>query len=448
MTRRIPWLVVGALCLPRLAVAQQVPEPPEAKKAPEGRKLLAGLKVSVYANVLPFTEYIKSENATPPGFTGGADQVPLEDYTGFDAKPRFRMTPGTSNIGFRGTWALFDQLALTWQIESGVPIDGTGPPNTIASRNSHIGFTGDWGTLIFGNWDTPWKTATLVTINPIRGGFVPDYTSILGTPGFGVSALNSTSVFLGSISNAAFYRREPNSFQYWSPTLAGFSLRLDYALNEGRPSQADVVGGRVPNPYLLSGYVGFDGGGLRVRYAYELHEDYFGMSQLGGSVPAPSDEVTSSTDQGHQGTLQYVLTISPKLRTRLVGTAEILNYKASDTTPDAINEYSRPAFYALLEQSFFGHRVWAAYGHNFAGECRRVGGGACSTTGLSARLMTLGYMFELNEDLNLHLVGYRLYNDASSRHSTYVILEPDAPGADLTAVGLGMFYAFDVGLYP
>jgi hypothetical protein len=131
----------------------------------------------------------------------------------------------------------------------------------------------------------------------------------------------------------------------------------------------------------------------------------------------------------------------------VVGTAEILTYKVEDTTPDAITEYSRPAFYALLEQSFFGHRVWGAYGHAFPGECRRVGGGACTTRGLQARLVTLGYMFELNEDLNVHLVGYRIYNDVSSRHSTYIPLE-EAPGADLTGIGFGFFYSFDLSLVP
>src|SRR5438105_92446 len=90
----------------------------------------------------------------------------------------------------------------------GVPAtagDGNGP-NTWASRNSHIGFTGGWGTLIWGIWDTPWKWATLVTINPIKGSFAPDYTAILSTPGFGVPAVNTTSLLQGGVTNAAFYR--------------------------------------------------------------------------------------------------------------------------------------------------------------------------------------------------------------------------------------------------
>jgi len=406
-----------------------------------------GLTVEAYGALIPFAEYIRSDGATAPGFVGGASQVDFDAYTGFNAKPRFRMTSGTSDIGFRGTFEFSPQLKLTWQVESLVPVDGNGPSSyTFASRNTHIGFTGGWGTLVFGNWDTPWKWATLVTINPMPGAFAGDYTSIISTPGFGVAAINSTSLLQGSISNAAFYRRAPNSFQYWSPNVAGFTVRLMAAFNEERSNPEETLGPGT-NPYLLSGYLGFDGGGLRVRYAAEIHKDYFGMSQLGGTTPAPSDTVTSSTDVGHQLTVQYALTVSPAFRTRLVGTGELLTYQQQDSTVDAINRYSRFAFYALLEQKLFSHRVWAAYGQDLPGECRRVGGNPCTTIGLGARLATLGYLYTLNDNTMIFLTGYRIFNDASANHSTFPILQPDAPGADITAFGLGIFYSFAVSYH-
>ena len=70
------------------------------------------------------------------------------------------------------------------------------------------------------------------------------------------------------------------------------------------------------------------------------------------------------------------------MRTRLVATGEYLSYSSNDPVTDAFDRYSRPAFYALLEQTVFGHRVWAAYGQDFEGKCHRVGGNPCSTTGL------------------------------------------------------------------
>jgi hypothetical protein len=178
-----------------------------------------------------------------------------------------------------------------------------------------------------------------------------------------------------------------------------------------------------------------------------MHHDYFGMSQLGGTRQG-APEVTAALDQGHQATVQYTLTVTPKIRTRLVATGEYLSYTVEDSTPDAITEYARPAFYALLEQTLHRHHVWVAYGQDFEGECRRASGGPCTTTGLGAKLGTLGYMFDLDDNLNVHLVGYQLFNDVSSRHSTFPPLETESPGLDITGIGLGVFYAFDVGLHP
>ena len=130
----------------------------------------SALKVEFYGALLPFLERVSTSGATPPGFTGGASQVQDSYYTGVNQPARFRMTSGTSGVGFRGTLDLLENLKVTWQVESAVPIDGNGP-NTWASRNSHLGFTGGWGTLIWGIWDTPWKWAHVTTINPIRAGY-------------------------------------------------------------------------------------------------------------------------------------------------------------------------------------------------------------------------------------------------------------------------------------
>jgi predicted porin len=414
--------------------------PPAAADAPR-------IDLEVYGSLLPFLEYVGTSGATEAGYVGSATQVPAAAYTGIDDPGRLRMTAGTSNIGFRGGLDIVDNLRLIWQVENAVPIDGNGPPNTFASRNSHIGFTGGWGTLFYGIWDTPWKVATLLTVNPIRGGYVADNVGIISTPGFGVGALNTAQGFAaGSASNAAFYRREANSIQYWSPPLAGFTARLAYVINEGRNTGSAMTMAPATNPYLFSGSLGWDGAGLRIRYAYELHHDYFGMSQLGGTAPAPSPAVTSSTDMGHQLTAQYTLAVTPDIRTRIVATGELLSYENKDSTADAVDQFSRPAFYGLIEQSLYKHHIWAAYGQALEGKCERVGGADCSTSGLGAKLATLGYLYAITEATNVHVIGYRIFNDVSARYVTFPPLSPNAPGADTTGIGLGVIHVFNVGL--
>ena len=185
---------------------------------------------------------------------------------------------------------------------------------------------------------------------------------------------------------------------------------------------------------------------MRVRYAFELHHDYFGMAALGGAAPQPSHTVTTSNDMGHEVVAQYVIPETPELKTRIVATGEYLQYKSTDSTAGDINQFSRPAFYALIEQSIFKHHVWAAYGQAFEGSCGRVGGGDCSTAHLGAQYATLGYLFAFTEKTNIHLIGYRVFNDASARYATFPALSPIAPGADQMGIGLGVIHAFNVGV--
>jgi predicted porin len=420
-------LIAGALLTPAVAAA----EDPD---------------LEIYGTLVPFLEYVSTSGATKAGHTGGADQVPATAYTGpAHNRPRLRMVANTSNIGFRGGLPIVDRhLKLIWQIENAVPIDGNGPPNTFASRNSHIGFAGDWGSLIFGIWETPYKYALATAVGPLKAGYVADYTPIISTPGFASPALNTASGFsAGSPSNAAFHRREANSIQYWSPNVAGFTARLHYTINEDRNSGGPAAPGT--NPWLFSGMLGWEGFGLRVRYAYDLHHDYFGMGSLGGS-PQPSQTVTSSNDMGHVGLISYRFELNPDFATRLVGVGEFLKYKSNDRTTSAIDGYSRPAFYGLLEQSIFRNHVWLAYGQALPGACTRVGGGACSTKDLGAKYATLGYLFAFTETTNVHLIAYRIFNDASARYETFPPLSPIAPGADQMGVGLGILHSFSVGI--
>ena len=70
------------------------------KSAPQ---LPSGFRLEVYGALLPFLDHVSTGGATAPGFTGGASQVQDSLYTGINAPARFRMTAGTSAIGFRGT---------------------------------------------------------------------------------------------------------------------------------------------------------------------------------------------------------------------------------------------------------------------------------------------------------------------------------------------------------
>jgi predicted porin len=392
----------------------------------------------IYGTLVPFLEYAQAAGATAQGTMGGASQVGPALVSGAGLLPRFRMDVGTSNLGFRGGVDLTDDLQAVWQIESGIPVDGGVVANTLASRNTSIGLKGSWGTLFYGSWDTPFKWLTSTTVNPIRSGFISDYNAVLGSPGFNIASVTTQAGRAGAGADAAWERRVGNSLQYWTPNLSGFSARLQYSFDEGKTTRTPTAPSIEPS--LLSGSLAYDNGPFRIRYAFDLHIDYFGMSQIGGS---PGDTLTnhSSTDLGNRLLVQYTHA-SPGYDTRIVAVGESLSFKNDDTTANAVSEHSRLAAYALIDQAVGKSHVWAAFGASGAGSCSIVGGAACSTDGLDATLGALGYLYRFSKDTDIYAVFYRITNGASAAHVTSPALGTMGVGADVTSFGIGMLHSF------
>jgi predicted porin len=78
---------------------------------------------------------------------------------GVNALSRNRVSANSSNFGFRGTEDLGGGLKAFFQLEMGsVAIDVGG--GNLAGRNSAVGLQGSAGTVLLGNWDTPYKSST------------------------------------------------------------------------------------------------------------------------------------------------------------------------------------------------------------------------------------------------------------------------------------------------
>lgn len=425
--------------------------------------------VEFYGTLLPFFESVGASGATNPiGFQSNTSLLGASGHSGIDHERRFRMTSGTSHIGFRGHFPIAgDTLKLIWQVESPTPIDGEGPSNW-AARNSHVGFSGFWGSLVYGNWDTPMRWASVTSVNPIKGGYTGDLTAIIGTPGHSVPAWNSDQLFRAAYqineNPTGFFRHEANTVQYWSPTVAGFSLRAMYAANEHR-----VVGNATEqpmNPFIVSGSLGYDYEWLRIRYAVELHKDYFGTAVVGGAGPELDPipggfQPRTSTDVGHLGLIALRINRDTDHETRLVALGDYLTYQ-TDVGPGIVgivNEFSRPAVYVLAQQSFGNHDLWLSYGEAFEGSCAYVGGQECTTGGLGAKYPSAGYMYTFLESAGIYALGYYVINDVSARYTSFPMLEAEtttidglpnrgavSAGSDTFGFGVGFVYSFDVKL--
>lgn len=399
--------------------------------------------VEIYGTIVPFFESVKTTGATPSNFAF-ADRpnvVPNSSYTGVNDPSRNRITVGTTNLGFRGTEQLTPTLKAVWQLESGFQIDqNTGPG--LGARNSKVGLQGGWGEFFLGQWDTPYKNISL-PINSLRAGYVFDYTPIMGNPGLGVPVTTTQFTRIGAKPDAAFDKRVGNSVQYWSPKWGGVSFRAGYSVDEGKGPVSTGAGAPIVSPTIASAAIQYDLGQLSLRYAYEQHDDYFGLSQLGsGASAAGTPTNKSSRDRGHRIVALYRIG-----NTRLTGTIEQLDYKndPQDATPGSVNAYKRNAWYLVVEQRFGSGNssIWGSYGRAADGSCSRVSGLTCSTRNMGANYFTAGYIYRFSKRTEVFAAYYRLNNKESGTYATQPVVGASiAAGADTVGMGVGMIHFF------
>ena len=212
--------------------------------------------------------------------------------TGADVPSRNRVTDNASLLGVRGTEDLGGGLKAIFQLERGFKPDQN--DTTFAARNSGVGLTGNWGTVIMGRWDTPYKVTT-IAVDP-----------------YGDLTLGGISAALqGQGANSAFQefdRRDQNVVQYWSPTWAGFAFRASYSANEGKTTTL--------NPRSNGASLTWTGGPVYVGYAYhELYDQAFGSV----AVPAAPQKQTANALFGTIafGPLQFGAAYEKNMRTNL-----------------------------------------------------------------------------------------------------------------------------------
>ena len=392
--------------------------------------------VEMYGTAMPFFDDAKTTGATTAVPGNKPTMLANGAYTGVNDPQRTRITVGTSNWGFRGYEQLNPDLKLVWQLENAFQIDqNTGPG--ISGRNSKVGFASNtWGEINMGQWDTPYKFINLA-INPLRAGYVFDYTPIMGNPGMGVPATTTQATRTGAKPDAAFDKRVGNVVQYWSPRWAGVSFRVAYQADEGTTVAA--TGGPFIHPDIWSAAVIWDWGGLSLRYAWEQHRDYFGLSVLGGAAAGTATN-TGSKDTGNKFTAIWKFG-----NTRLAGSYEMLKYVNSDSVAGHVGEYKRNAYYLLAEQNFGPHAIWGSYSQAADGSCSVIGGASCVTSNLGADYWALGYVYHFSKRTDGYVTYYALTNKESGQYSVQPLVGTAAsiaPGADIKAFGVGLLHIF------
>lgn len=422
-------LIAVLAAVPLGAAAQTTTgAPPAAPKPPP---------VQLYGTINVNLQYTEASGATAPGAT--------------NVKPRAAVSIDSSNIGVKGAVQVSDALGVVLQCETQATLDGD-DLRALCNRNSRIGVTGDWGTVFYGNWDTPYKALAYGTKadDPFGNTDVFGFQGIFGSPGYGTRSAvfqsGTGGISVGGTSSsptltgAGFDQRAGNSVAYHSPKFTGLSAKVQYSVDEYR-STGD---GRV-DPQIISGGVNYDAGGLSVAGGVEYHEDMFGIRTI-NSANAGNN---AAKDWAWRLAAGYELP-TPAGTLRVVGMAEQLTYAQRNATA-GYKDYSRVAWLAGATFRTGKHEVRARYSQALAPNITAATGTSLpggAEDDLGAQQYAIGYAYHVAASTQLYAFATQIVNESKARYTFGIggaanVVGANTPaGSDPLAAGLGIRFSF------
>ena len=185
--------------------------------------------------------------------------------TGNNVEPRHnRISTNSSLIGFRGTEDLGNGLKAMFQFESSVSFD-SGAAFGGANRDSFVGLSGGFGTVLLGNLTGPTRAfGAAVDVNAgatgisANSGILGKFGGILQTATTdGQGNLGAPGVGRSATASSPFDTRWKNAIAYVSPTMSGFTVIGAYVANENKTDAVNTwgydVGVRYASGPLLVG---------------------------------------------------------------------------------------------------------------------------------------------------------------------------------------------------
>lgn len=150
-----------------------------------------------------------------------------------------RVSTNSSVLGFKGVEALGNGLSAVFQYESAVGFDAGGALG--ASRDSYVGLTGGFGTVVLGQLTGPTRAlGASVDVNSGATGIGAN-SGLLGKLGNNLTLTTGTDNTVAanacgksSTCTSAFDTRWKNAIAYVSPSFSGLTATVAYVANENK----------------------------------------------------------------------------------------------------------------------------------------------------------------------------------------------------------------------
>jgi predicted porin len=174
-----------------------------------------------------------------------------------------------SRLGFKGSEGLGGGLKAIWQVETQVNTGGS----DLSLRNTFVGLSGGWGTVVAGRHDTPYKIATGKL--DMFADRAADYNTIIGQTNDGI----------------IFDERVPQTVAYITPNFNGFSAAIAYVEHYFDNNEDDRA-------WSVMGM--YNQGGLFASLAYEDQKGPALTSVTGGALPGGDSRNAWKAGLGYQ----------------------------------------------------------------------------------------------------------------------------------------------------
>lgn len=339
---------------------------------------------------------IAVENATMSGSTAALPAT-------HSGSSRLRVNDNSSALGFRGEEDLGGGLKAIWQLESAVLPDGLNNPAvtapTFGSRNSHVGLKGNWGELSMGRWDVYYHDQIFADINLLKSSLASSTLAVIG---------NFNGAYIGG-------GRLPNTISYTTPTMNGFSAKVQYTTGQSteyETSNADERAWALRLWYLS--------GPAHVGYSYFRRTD-----------------LANTNGADTKGNKLYG-------RYAFGSTTVGLIWEKLEMRPNSATSFSKRNAAALT----VNHQMGASHLHFNYGSAGSISG----TSNTGAKYWTLGYGYDLSKRTSAHVTYAKLRNQSAGNYDFYAngavcnfgtgLLACGATGADPAVFQVGMTHSF------
>lgn len=319
-----------------------------------------------------------------------------------------RLRSQGSYLGFRGAEELGGGLSAIFQLEGNYSID-TGE-TSFFNRDTFVGLRStQWGSVTLGVNTTPMR-ALGISLDLTPGGNT------------GIGAIQSL-LSINQRSTGSDNRRT-DSIRYRSPSFNGFSFDAVYGIGE----QRGVTPGRNDN--MLGAGITYRAGGLMIAYAYDRQNDSnrTGLAQ------------TDGVDTRHRLGAMYKTLPSLELGA-FYDTA-----KSSGRFGEGSGKVSKDSWGLLSQWTSGAQQFYAMFVKSGALDCQGVttgNGVACANAAQTgARMITLGYNYQLSKRTMIHAALSRISNDAAARYDFSNGSVGAAAGADVTGYSIGLRHRF------